>query len=169
MGDREISRAAGLFAVIVALFPISADKALALCQLGKQTERCAQIAQDEKVVLNVTGFTRHPDALHLGAALGLFLCLAYFCFVLFPMGGKRATSGRPALSREHSAYYICGGLILLGIAMIALYFKVSADLHAWMKAKNWLFWWETLAVMAFSVSWMTKGKFLERPFGIRRR
>ncbi len=167
LGDREIGRAAGLLAVIVALFPISADKALALCQLGSQTRRCAQIAPDGQVALSVSGFTNHPDALHLGAALGFFLCLAYFCFVLFPMGGKRS-GGRPALSGEHATYYICGTLILIGLAMILLYFLVDAELHDRMKAGNWLFWWETLAIMAFSASWLAKGRFLQQPFGLRR-
>ena len=168
--DREAGRAAGLFVIAVALFPISADKALALCRLGSETARCANFATDvtTQSALWVTGFFGHPDALHLAAALGFLACLAYFCLVLFPMGGARSASGRPALSREHLTYYFCGAMILLGIAMILVYFLVDPQTHARMQAGNWLFWWETLAVVAFSLSWLTKGRFLAHPFGLRR-
>lgn len=166
LGDREMSRIAGGSAIGVALFPISAEPAQALCRLGETVGRCADLLQGPGAMA-VSGFTWHGDALHLGFALIFFLCLAYFSLVLFPMGGARTAQGKPAPTPEHRIYRICGLVILAALVAIVAYVAGLDDAVPALRSANALFWAETVAVVAFSISWLTKGKFLRRPFGLR--
>ncbi len=166
LGDREMSRIAGASAIGVALFPISADPAQALCRMGETVARCADLSPGPGAMA-ISGFTWHGDALHLGFALIFFLCLAYFSLVLFPMGGARTPQGKPAPTPEHRIYRICGLVILAALVAIVAYVAGLDDALPVLRSANALFWAETVAVVAFSISWLTKGKFLRRPFGLR--
>ena len=163
--DREVSVAAGLAVIGVALLPVHPDNAWALCLGDTGLGRCAQF---ETGIDPVTGSYRHPSVLHLGSAAFFFLCLAYFCLVLFPMGGKRSITGGPALSREHLTYYLCGGAILLSLAMLLRFFLADPEDQLRMTENAYVFIWEAVGVYAFAISWLTKGKFLRQPFGRQR-
>ncbi len=167
LGDREMSRIAGLSAIGVALFPISAESDQAICQGGGHVARCADLMPEGLPALPVTGFIGHSDWLHLGLALIFFLALAYFALVLFPMGGARTADGRPAPSAEHRTYHGCGVAILLALVAIVAYVAGLDEAVPALRRINFLFWAETVAVVAFSISWLTKGKLLSHPLGIR--
>ena len=151
LGDREMSRIAGLSALGVALFPISAEPQWALCRKGETIGRCADLAPPGGVAMPVGGFTWHGDWLHLGFALIFFLALAYFALVLFPMGGARTPEGRPAPSPEHRTYRACGIVILLALAAIIAYVAGLDTAFPALKRADFLFWAETVAVVAFSL------------------
>lgn len=88
--------------------------------------------------------------LHIAFAAVLFLTFAYFCLVEFPKtGGVQPTSrGR----KRNALYRLCGWIILLSLALIALSgFVPDADV---LRPALWL---ESLATVAFGLAWLTKG------------
>ncbi|NKX45268.1 hypothetical protein [Roseicyclus persicicus] len=162
LGDRATSIIAGLAALGVAFLPAGADPAHARCLAGGTPGACAGALPDPTLL---TGLHFLTGPLHFACAAVFFLALAWFCLVLFPMGGRRRPDGGPALSLEHLTYYICGGIliaaILAALAYLALPFKDQ------MRAVNYIFWVETAGVLAFAVAWLVKGHALTRPLGFR--
>ena len=162
LGDRGTSIIAGLAALGVALLPAGADPAFARCITGTTTGPCAGTLPDPTLM---TGFHFITGPLHFAAAGVFFAALAYFCLVLFPMGGKRRPDGSAALSLEHITYYACGmvliAAILGGLAYLVLPFKDQ------LRAVNYIFWVETAGVLAFSLAWLVKGDALKKPLGLR--
>ncbi|MGR3343492.1 MAG: hypothetical protein ACU0DI_09775 [Paracoccaceae bacterium] len=177
VGDREASIVAGLAAIGVATFPVSRSADVAKCFNGKIAGICEAIrGVPEDVCIGnactieaadpVTGFFGHPDIMHYGSAFVFFGCLAYFCLVLFRMGGKRTPAGKAANSAEHTVYLACGYAILISIAALVFYF-FAESLRSDLRSVNYIFWWESVAVIAFSISWLTKGRILRQPFGFQ--
>lgn len=120
---------AGIFAVGVALFPTSRVE--------------GAVARDTS------------GTLHLVFAALFFLTLAYFSLVLF----RKTDPTRPPTSRKKQrnvVYAICGWTILACLALIAAVSLLPADSP--IRALDPVFWLEALAVVAFGVSWMTKGE-----------
>lgn len=98
----------------------------------------------------VTGPESVAGVLHLAFATVFFLCLAWFSLVLFPRG----TPG-PRKAVRNAVYRTCGVAILACLALavltgLLLPDELARDLHG-------LFWLESLAIVAFGVSWFVKG------------
>ncbi len=138
-----VATIAGLSAIGVALFPTT-YKANPLCQQALHID---------------TGFTCHPDWLHFGSAAAFFVCLAIFCFFLFPKGARKDDNSF-ARTPANSIYFACASLIVLSIRALALYWIVSAATKAVLEGYYYVFWFEALGVIAFAVSWLTKGKII---------
>lgn len=86
---------------------------------------------------------------HTVAAAVLFLSMAAFCFFLFPR-----TSG----TARKTIYYVSGGAIVAGfiLALLGSYLlpnDMEQTIHP-------LFWGETVAILAFGVSWFAKSNAL---------
>jgi hypothetical protein len=162
LGDRATSIIAGLAALGVAFLPAGADGDYARCVTPDGTGACGGSLPETTLM---TGLHFLIGPLHFIAAGVFFLALAYFCLVLFPMGGKRRPGGGPALSPEHLTYYVCG-LVLVGSILAALVYLVLPVKDA-LRSINYIFWVETAGVLAFSVAWLTKGKALKHPLGLR--
>jgi hypothetical protein len=162
LGDRATSIIAGIAALGVAFLPAGPDGRVARCIAGGATGPCAGTLPDPTLL---TGLHFITGPLHFACAAVFFLALAYFCLVLFPMGGARRTDGHPALSLEHLTYYACGAVLIASIlgalAYLILPFKDQ------MRAVNYIFWVETAGVLAFAIAWLTKGNALKRPLGFR--
>jgi hypothetical protein len=100
---------------------------------------------------------------HFVFAAGFFLTLAYFSICLFTKSDREKKPTRKKLQRNF-IYRACGYVILLAIAIIALgalifYLKLLPDSTGCMiKSLDPLFWLESVAVLAFSVSWLVKGE-----------
>ncbi|HVZ41992.1 MAG TPA: DUF998 domain-containing protein [Candidatus Kapabacteria bacterium] len=128
--DHVASLAAGTFAVGVAL-----------CPMGSSATPSAH----ERLIGN----------LHYGFAALLFLLLAYFCLRLFTKTDPAKPPTRRKLQRN-VVYRICGVIILLAIAFVAAISPLPADAAIW--KFNPVFWMESLAIVAFGVSWLVKGE-----------
>lgn len=93
--------------------------------------------------------------LHLLFAAGFFLTLAYFSLALF-----RKTSADKAPTRmkliRNAVYTVAGYTILLSIAAIALMRFVPAD--SAIQTFTPVFWFESIAIIAFGFSWIVKGE-----------
>ena len=127
--DNVAGTLAGIFAIGVALFPTSrVEGAVARDTIG---------------------------LLHLVFAALFFLTLAYFSLVLFRKTDPRS----PPTSRKKQrnvVYTVCGYGILACLAGIAGVSLFPAD--APIRDLDPVFWLEAAAVVAFGVSWLTKGE-----------
>lgn len=166
LGDRASSIIAGIAALGVALLPAGATPGFARCIAEDATGPC-QTLPDPTLM---TGLHFIAGPLHFICAGVFFITLAYFCLVLFPMGGKRRSDGQAALSMEHLTYFICGGVLLGAIVAAGAYAIIGwlgfDALETRLTDLKYIFWVETAGVLAFSIAWLTKGKMLTRPLGM---
>lgn len=146
LSDRQVSFTAGIAALGVALFPVH-RLGQPPCNLSDAT--CITF-----------GWSVHPDWFHYGSAAVFFACLALFCLVLFTRG-DRTPEGRIIWTKRNIFYTSCGGLILLSMLAMAPYVMGNEQTRALLASFHYLFWWETLAVLAFAASWLRKGKAAE--------
>jgi len=104
----------------------------------------------------------HPIAtkLHYGAALVFFLVLAFFCICLFTKTHVNLPETPQKIIRNR-LYTICGYTILICIALLALqewqWFIQHVPL---IKGSSTTFVAESIALLAFGISWLVKGETL---------
>jgi hypothetical protein len=92
---------------------------------------------------------------HLTFAALLFLTLAYFSLMLFTETDPHKTPTRQKLQRN-AVYRVSGYIILacIGLIAVAALPPVKA-LTEWLEPRFWL---ESIAIVAFGVSWLIKGE-----------
>ena len=104
----------------------------------------------------------HPivTKLHYGAALVFFLVLAFFCICLFTKTHANLPQTPQKIIRNR-LYTICGYTILICLGLLAL--------HEWqwfiqrvplIKGSSTTFIAESIALLAFGISWLVKGDTL---------
>jgi len=101
------------------------------------------------------------ETLHMVCAVGLFLILAYFCLFIFvkTKPGKNPSERMKALKEKRNMIYkSCGivmvtTMILMGICYLVDTFDVFDISIAY------IFWGETVCLIAFGFSWITKGNW----------
>ena len=102
-----------------------------------------------------TRFQVEIGFIHTGFAALMFLVLAYFCIFLF----RRSSPETPLTRRKrhrNRIYGVCGAtMILCIIAMVTLTLKAVAQAR---HPSHLLFWFESLALAAFGIAWLTKGE-----------
>ncbi len=94
-------------------------------------------------------------AIHVVAAGLFFLTLAYFSLVLF----RKTHPNRPPTPRKlmrNRVYTVCGYIILVSIGLIVAVYPFRTE--GAIGSVKPIFWLEALAVVAFGVSWLTKGE-----------
>jgi hypothetical protein len=131
--DGYLSDALAVFALGVALFP---------------TSPAGDHLTTEQMVVGYV---------HLTCAGLFFLCMAYFLLALFTRTDPRVTPTRQKRQRN-LVYRVCGiAIVTCLVAMVATDFAlpphVKNEIHP-------LLWLETIAIWAFSLSWLVKGQFL---------
>lgn len=89
--------------------------------------------------------------IHFVSATIFFLTLAYISLFLFTK--KRTTPTRQKLSRN-IIYKTCGIVMLACLLAIFIYFIIMQEAFG---NTRFIFWAETVALIAFGVSWLTKG------------
>ncbi len=96
---------------------------------------------------------------HATLASLLFLALAYFSLFLFTRTAPGRKSEMTRMKRERNiVYYVCGWLIVASIvAILVLHIALRLDKFGPIPV---LFGFESLAVVAFGVSWLVKGEFV---------
>lgn len=112
------------------------------------------------------------SALHYAAAALFFAMLAVFCLVLFVRGASAPPGpGAPLKEQlrvqtaraEARLHRLCGATILIAVALIGLG-KLTGWANAHEAARP-VFWLETLACLAFALSWLVKGQSLAPMIG----
>lgn len=92
---------------------------------------------------------------HTALSSAYFLTLAYFSLALF----TKTDSAEQMTARKKQrnvVYTVCGYTILVCVGLIAAGF--SFQRHSGLQAFAPVFWLESVAAVAFGVSWLTKGQ-----------
>ena len=101
---------------------------------------------------------------HVFAAI-LFSVLATFCLWLFPSTHRDRSPTNEKTKRNH-VYRWCGWTIVACIALIAILALLKSTIDRSLPEDlNHVFWLETIALLAFALSWFVKGEVLlqDRP------
>ena len=95
--------------------------------------------------------------IHLAFAALFLLTLIYFSLFLFTKTDPRKPPTREKLQRNR-VYKACGYIMAICILLIAVYFRLPEADASFLKSCHPVFWLETIAVVAFGISWLTKGE-----------
>lgn len=130
--DNITGNLACVFAVVVSLFPTTAD---------------GTASRAEEIVGTV----------HLVFAALFFLTLSYFSLALFPKTNlnKQFTLQK---AQRNIVYKVCGYVMLACIVLMAIYKFWVEDAVPGLQAFEPVFWLEATAIFVFGVSWFTKGE-----------
>ncbi len=107
------------------------------------------------------GCTKSPwftiEVVHLSFAISFFLVLTYFSLFLFTRTNDPAqmTSEK---KRRNSVYKICGVTMLICMTLIAVYMLFLQERYPSLRDLKPVFWLEATALVAFGISWLTKGE-----------
>lgn len=148
--DFYLSSAAGLFALLLVLFPTSN---ITTCG---DTEKMYSIT-----VLRTTDYNKFRIAFHYISAGIFLLCLAMMSIFLFTKSNT-APDQRPRNKKYRNRIYrICGVLMVLALVTVFLGFLnvIPKDIYDRMRLT---FWMETVAIEAFGLSWLVKGEAILR-------
>jgi hypothetical protein len=95
---------------------------------------------------------------HFACAVLFFLTLAYFAYKIFTLPPLPKEKQEPRKRLRNKIYRICGVTIVVSLAMSPVLDRVLSD--AVRDRIHPLFWLESIAVWAFSFSWLIKGDFI---------
>lgn len=93
---------------------------------------------------------------HVGFAALLYLTLAFFAIFVFPIGGARGKRHQ----LRNLLYRLCGCLIVACLALIVV--SRTSFARARVGAYHPALWLESLATIAFGISWLIKGEKILR-------
>jgi drug/metabolite transporter (DMT)-like permease len=131
--DRIAGNLACVFAIGTALFPTAPD------------------------VMNPTHMDNVKGAIHFISAALFLLTLAYFSLRLFTKTDPKLIP-TPRKTNRNRIYLVCGYTIVAAIALIAIYKVLPNDIEMRLAELKPVFWLESIAVVAFGISWLTKGE-----------
>lgn len=98
-----------------------------------------------------TGPQDWAGKIHFVAAALFFAILAFFSLVLFTRKGADQTARKKQRNR---IYVACGFVLLISSVGILVYFVFLQKRYP---ETRFVFWAETIALVAFGISWLTKG------------
>lgn len=143
--DKIASKIAGLFALLVAMFPT---------QFGSYADmQCSRISNTGSGISNI---------IHYISASVLFLTFAFFSLIQFTKSNKSHMAGQKKI--RNRIYIVCGWVILLCIVGITLISFID-PLYEKVKKYKPTFTLETIALLAFGFSWLIKGETFFRDEG----
>lgn len=105
-----------------------------------------------------TPFQIHIGWIHDVSATALFLTLGFFCLFQFTQTTPGLAPTRMKLIRN-TVYTICGYIIFACIALCGV-FGIIDHIENRIVWQNHLFWFESIAILAFGFAWLTKGELL---------
>jgi len=94
--------------------------------------------------------------IHLTCAAGFFLTLAYFSIKLF----TKTKDDQPTdqKKKRNVLYKTCGYIMIACLVLIVLYMLWLKNAFPQLQNIQPVFWLESIALVAFGVSWLTKGE-----------
>jgi len=110
--------------------------------------------------VNPSAAARLIGNFHFAFAALFFLTLIFFSLYLFTKTDKPVMSARKV--QRNRVYRVCGYVMLTSLLLIALDHFLPAAVTAPLQPLDPIFWLETLAIVAFGVSWLTKGEAILR-------
>jgi len=131
LSDDRASDIAGFSAIGVALFPTSPP--------------------------NPSLIEKFVGGIHVVFAASFFITLALISLFLFTLSDPTKPP-TPRKLQRNIVYQISGYVILLAIGLIALIGVLPEFVTSWLEPLDPVFWFESLAIFAFGVSWFVKGE-----------
>lgn len=109
---------------------------------------------------NIQPYSQNPlvGYLHLVSALLFFSVLIYYSMVLFTKTTNKEQMGKQKKKRNN-VYKWCGYIMISCIALIAVFMVIQKSKPS-IAHFNLTFWFESVALWAFGISWLTKGEVL---------
>lgn len=112
---------------------------------------------------------QHPlvGTLHNISALFYFMVLIVYSLFLFPkthmdmVTGYKKFMGRQKRKRN-VVYYICGTIMTISLLLIIIYMVFLNNRYPGLKRLNPVFWLESVVMLSFGISWLTKGQLFFR-------
>ena len=93
-----------------------------------------------------------------GIGMTHFVCASSFFLMLASLSLFRFTKGAPNPSSQklhrNKIYIVCGSIMIACLLAVVIYFKFFEDPT---EPKDFVFWAESVALIAFGISWLTKG------------
>ena len=102
----------------------------------------------------ITAKNRLVADMHVGFAAVFFLTLAFFCFFVFTKTDESRTP-TPRKIWRNRVYIASGTVILLCLVVTVV---LGLFIGSQVESLHPLLWLESVAILAFGVSWMTKGE-----------
>jgi hypothetical protein len=132
--DKIVSKTAGLFAILIALFPAKGPAVFSACDI---------------IDRHASAFS---DTVHSVACALFFvdlICMSLFLFT------KDDGNPMPKKLKRNIVYKICGYVMLASVILLGIcYMKWVPSWSSW----DPILVFETVALIAFGVSWLTKGQ-----------
>jgi hypothetical protein len=146
--DGWVSNVAGVFALGVALFPTTV-----LCKsfTGFTTEFVCFPCQQ-----HVTSLTRIPyhATLHFICAALFFIILGLMSVFLFRLSDCPKAQQSPQKRKRNVVFLVCGLVIFASIGAAGIYMLLAR----YDEQSTFILWSEAIALLAFGISWLTKGE-----------
>ncbi len=111
--------------------------------------------------------------LHNMSALLYFTVLIVYSLLLFPkthmdmVTHEKKFMGRQKKKRN-VVYYICGSIMTGSLLLIIAYKWFLGNLYPDLKDLNPVFWLESIVMLSFGISWLTKGQLIFRDENYRK-
>ena len=134
------------------------------CSIGASVKPC---------LIPATAQNPLVGKLHNLCALLYFIILIVYALFLFPkthmdmVSGEKMFMGRQKKKRN-VVYYICGGLMTVSLLLILTYIWILEDHYTNLLRLDPVFWLETVVLLSFGISWLTKGQLFFRDENYRR-
>lgn len=136
--DNIISTISGIFAFGIALFPCTS---------------AAEIPCNTKDYISIYWI----GTIHLTFAALFFSSLAYMSYFIFTLSKGEKTKNKIL---RNSLYKACALVILLCLVGITIYMLWLKKSFPVLENYHIVYWLETIALIAFGISWLTKGRIL---------
>ncbi len=95
---------------------------------------------------------------HLISAVLYFLTLAFISIFLFTLTDSERVIFTPEKKKRNILYRICGYTILGSLLFIVIYMYLIYPKNPQLDKYHPIFWFESLALLAFGISWLVKGE-----------
>ena len=135
--------------------------------LGLAFLPCTISTPDQPCLVPVSAQNPLLGKLHNLSALSYFIILIVYSLFLFPkthmdrVTGEKKFMGRQKKKRN-VVYYICGSIMTASLLLIIVYLWILKNLYPGLKHLDPVFWLESLVLLSFGISWLTKGQLFFR-------
>lgn len=100
------------------------------------------------------------SVLHHIFAAGFLLTLTYFSYFLFTKSNKKPSELTPQKRLRNTVYRVCGVVMFLCVVLLGIYVLLFGGEGPFLGLSVPIFWLETLAILAFGVSWFVKSEVI---------
>jgi hypothetical protein len=147
--DNILAHLAGFFCLFTALVPTDIDCGISLGCFGLVAD-CNPCQYDTVSLINFP----HREHYHLFAAGCFYAILSYMSIFLFTKSDKVYEDRTPQKHQRNLIYKICGYITLASTIAVGVYrFGLHGNLR-----NTVVFWFETIGLVSFGISWLTKGE-----------